>query len=87
MASATPHTKVGNVVYFTLASAIGEFRRHVEQEAGVKLTAIDLNAGLFLLDLCEYLKMNEREVLNALGHENYTDTVLHSTERAWQTKE
>lgn len=77
-----PHKPVSNTASL-LARAIGRFRRHVEQEAQEPVEQLDVNAALFLSDLCQFLHFSPGTSRAVLGDQaaKHVDDVLDTQVR------
>lgn len=77
-----PHMPVSNTASL-LARAIGRFRRHVEQEAQEPVEQLDVNAALFLSDLCRFLHFSPGISRAVLGNQaaNHVEEVLDTQVR------
>ncbi len=62
-----PHIEI-----FSLADELARFRAHLEQEADVPISELEVNAALLLLDLCTFLRLGSSQSKRILGNTTVT---------------
>ncbi len=58
---------IRGVEYFSLTAALKHFRQHVEQSTGTPIQNIEINAALFLDDVCKFVGLSDEKRRDVLG--------------------
>ncbi len=60
---------IKGVEYFSLTAALKHFRQQVEQSTGTPVQNIEINAALFLDDVCRFIGLSDEKRREVLGRQ------------------
>lgn len=60
-------TPTPEVEYALMSDLLKEFRVWLEEETGLPIAKVELNGALLLLDLCQFLGLNDKNQKKVLG--------------------
>ncbi len=58
---------IKGVEYFSLTAALKHFRQEVEKGTGAQIQTIEVNAALFLDDVCKFVGLSDEKRRDVLG--------------------
>lgn len=58
---------VAGIEYRNMSDLLADFRKYIEKDADAPIQTIDVNAALFLHDLCKFLNLGEPQRQRVLG--------------------
>ncbi len=58
---------IKGVEYFSLTAALKHFRQEIEKGTGAPIQTIEINAALFLDDVCKFIGLSDERRADVLG--------------------